>query len=262
MNTDVDSRIREALEASVERTPMSSARDASDFVRRVMNRRRRRRRARNLVIGSAVYVASIAGVVALVHDGNETPTPVGNSNPSTTVSNTPPTTATPVPTSPPTTATTVPTPKPIGFSGEGVGGVTFGGPASQVEAALVASLGRPTFDSGWAFDGCAEKQARTLKWDALEIRFMDDGSGANLIGWVLERASGERPAAIRISPDVDFETTWPQLQSLGAVWEEGYDVWHIADGEGQLSGELSTDVPSDSGTVSAIGGGVTGFLGC
>lgn len=65
---------------------------------------------------------------------------------------------------------------------------------------------------------------------------------------------------MRVSPDVDFETTWPQLQSLGAVWEDGYNVWLIADT--QLRGKLSAVPPSASSAVTAIGGGASGLLGC
>lgn len=257
MNTDVDSRIREALNATIEQTPTSSARDASDFVRRVMSRRRRRRRARNLVVGSALYVAAIAGVVVLVHDGNDIPTHVGTSNPTTAVSTSQPTTATTVPTVP-----TVPTERltSVVFSGAGVGGVAFHGPASDAEVVIVANLGPPDSDSGWAYDACADNPARTLKWGGLEILFVDDGTGGRLVGWSLRLASGERPAAMRVSPDVDFETTWPELQSLGAVWEDGYNVWLITDG--QLRGTLSTLPPSASSTVTAIGGGASGLLGC
>ena len=151
-------------------------------------------------------------------------------------------------------------PKPVVLSATGVGGIAFGRAASQAEAVLVASLGPSASDSGWADDKCAEERVRTLRWGALEIRFADDGTGARLDGWLLERASGERPAAVRVAPDIGFETTWPRLQSLGAVWEEGYDRWSIAGRS--LLGRLSTASPSRSGTVTAIGGGATNLLGC
>ncbi len=151
-------------------------------------------------------------------------------------------------------------PKPVVLSATGVGGVAFGRAASPAEAVLVASLGPSVSDTGWAADKCAEERVRTLRWGALEIRFADDGTGARLDGWLLARASGERPAAVRVSPDIGFETTWPRLQSLGAVWEEGYDRWSIAGRS--LLGRLSTASPSRSSTVTAIGGGATNLLGC
>jgi hypothetical protein len=254
MNTDVDDRIRDALETTIEQTPTSSAHDAADLVRGVMRRRRRRRRTRNLVVGSALYVASITAFVVLVQSGNDRPTHVGTSNPTTAVSTSPPTT--------PTTVTTVPTvpTKSVVFSGAGIGSVAFDGPASRAEVVLVANLGPPASDSGWAYDSCAAKPARTLKWGGLEILFVDDGNGGRLVGWTLRSASGEHPPAMRISPAVDFETTWPELQSLGAVWKDGYNVWVITDG--QLRGTLSTVPPSASSSVTAIAGGATSLLGC
>ena len=144
----------------------------------------------------------------------------------------------------------------------GIADVAFGGSTSSVLDLLTRRLGPPQQDTGWTSDRCiAPERERRLRWDALTVILRDDPAQAGsavLSGWLLQRSDGVIPDNLVVEPDVTFATGWAELNGRGALWHQEPPIWEL-DG---LIGTLSASAADPAATVTAIGGGSSGLLGC
>lgn len=156
----------------------------------------------------------------------------------------------------------------VSLTPAGVGVASFGDDAATTEAALVASLGPATVDSGWVdalsspFGVCPGTFVRGLRWGPLQVLFTDDGSARTMFTYVyatslvqpgeaIGAASGlQTPEGIGLGSSLaDLEGAYPTLD----VAIDAYGPTFATAAEGGLAGTLSSEGPE--GFVTGLVGG-------
>lgn len=151
---------------------------------------------------------------------------------------------------------------------EGIGDIDFGADPDSAIAAVRATLGDPSNDSGWVdpftISACPGSEYRRVSWGALSLQFSDSTSAADgrrhffgyeygLVGQTdAEPAGLTTPEGIGVGSTVaDVRQIYPDVSV--APGEEGVSSPAFEVTEGGLAG-LLTDA-SDDGIVMVLVGG-------
>ncbi len=149
-------------------------------------------------------------------------------------------------------------------NGDGIAGVRLFEPAGDLLDHLVEDLGPPDGDTGWQEIACLPgdpARERVLRWGALSVTVTDDPAQFPypfLSAWLLNAADGDQPEALAVEPAVALGDRYEEVAAQGAVWDEFYGSWELAN----LFGETSSSAPDPDATVTAFGAGGTGLFGC
>lgn len=182
------------------------------------------------------------------------------------------------------TATTEPSAPVIVGDGDGIGGTAFGSGADALVDELTGAFGPPDDDSGYETAPCETgDDSRTVRWGALSVFIARaPGDEPRLDGWLVvlvseelpdgEPPDGEPPEEVapdeaapegfEVGGEVGQASTWGDLAALGVEWTASYGgAWQYGGFVGEVDHTDDIEPPVETPII-AVGGGVTGLLGC